>query len=74
MLCCHVIPLWKLFWQGTAGDVLEPWSAAAERVRELVHRVEQRENDAEQASFVVVKDITLALKSFKDSAALCPSR
>lgn len=45
-----------------------PW------VQEVVHKCEQHENNAEQASFMVVKDITLALKSFKDSAALCPSR
>lgn len=46
-------------------------------VQEVIHRGvphEQHEKDAEQASFVVVKGITLALKSFKDSAALCPSR
>lgn len=42
--------------------------------QELIQRGEQHENDAEQASSVLVKDITLALKSFKDSAALCPSR
>lgn len=37
-------------------------------------RGEAQENDTEQAPSVVVKDITLALQSFRDSTALHPSK
>lgn len=44
------------------------------RGQKEVHRGEERENEARQASSVVVKDNTPARQSLRDSAALYSSR
>lgn len=52
-------------WSAAAGESVLAW---------VVLRVEAQENYTEQAPSVVVKDITLALQSFRDSTALHPSK